>query len=103
MFVVPVPVSVGVRANLQCSQEVACLSQSGPGSVQLLQQFILCLLQCGDLSLSCPDVLLPLLHLLLQPSHLRQINRNGYPERLGRIHNLHSVTLMAAASVQQKA
>lgn len=59
-----------VLADLQCSQQVAGLSQSGPGSIQLLQQFVLRLLHCGDLSLSCPDVLLPPLHLLLQPSHL---------------------------------
>lgn len=60
-----------VHADLQCSQQVAGLSQSGPGGVQLLQQFVLRLLQRGDLSLSCPDVPLPLLHLLLQPSHLQ--------------------------------
>lgn len=64
-------VCVFVRADLQGSQQVAGLSQPGSGSVQLLQQFVLRLLQRGDLSLGRSDVLLPLLHLLLQPSHLR--------------------------------
>lgn len=58
-------------ADLQCSQQVARLSQPSSGSVQLLQQFVLRLLQCGDLSLSASNVLLALLHLLLQPRHLR--------------------------------
>ena len=60
-----------VSADLQCSQQVTGLSQSGPGSIQLLKQFVLRLLQRGDLPLRRPNVLLPLLHLLLQPSHLR--------------------------------
>lgn len=58
--------------DLQSSQQVAGLSQPGPGSIQLLQQFVLSLLQGRDLPLSCCEVLLPLLHLLLQTRHLHR-------------------------------
>lgn len=56
--------------HLQGRQQVAGFSQACPGSVQLLQQLVLRLLQCADLSLGSPDVLLPPLNVLLQPSHL---------------------------------
>lgn len=62
--------SAFVRGDLQCSQQVAGLPQSGPGGVQLLQQLVLRLFQCADLSLSFPNVLLSLLYALLQPEHL---------------------------------
>lgn len=76
-----------MSSDLQCSQEVAGLPQSGPGGVQLLQQFVLRVLHRGDLSLGRHDVVLPLLHPLLQPSHLRHVGQ-GYPQRLKQIHNL---------------
>lgn len=66
-----------VRADLQGRQQVAGLSQSGSGGVQLLQQFVLRLLQRGDLTLGRPHVLLALLHLLLQPGHLRRGQADG--------------------------
>lgn len=65
------------RSYLQRSQQVAGLSESGPRGVQLLQQFVLRLLQGGDLALRCPEVLLPFPHLLLQPVHLQE----GWTER----------------------
>lgn len=58
------------HAHLQRRQQVAGFSQASPGSVQLLQQLVLRLLERADLSLGGPDVLLPPLNILLQPSHL---------------------------------
>lgn len=58
------------HAHLQRCQQVAGFPQSGPGGVQLLQQFVLRLLQRADVSLGVPDVLLPPLNALLQLSHL---------------------------------
>lgn len=79
-----------LSSDLQCSQEVAGLPQSGPGGIQLLQQSVLRVLHRGDLSLGGLDVVLPLLHPLLQPSHLQHV-RQGYPRRRKQIHNLHIV------------
>lgn len=75
-FVVHVQSLVGLKTttkwalHLQGRQQVAGFSQACPGSVQLLQQLVLRLLQRADLSLGGPDVLLPPLNVLLQPSHL---------------------------------
>ena len=89
------------HVNLQSSQQVAGLSQSGPCCVQLLQKLVLCLFQCRDLSLSCSDVLLPLLHLLLQPNHLQggEIDKQlSETEKINHIHNLFSVPYKALLS-----
>lgn len=86
-------------SDLQSSQQVAGLSQSGPGSVQLLQQLVLRLLQRGDLPLGCFNIILPLLYFLLQPRHLQggQTDRQSEAERTDSVHTLLSVTLQAVA------
>lgn len=96
-----------VQGDLQSSQQVTGLPQSGPGGIQLLQQLVLRLLQSGDLSLSHPDVLLPSLHLLLQPSDLWVGVGWGQPDQRTGLdreadHELHAATHEAVFSVWRK-
>lgn len=57
--------------HLQVGQQVAGLSHSGPGGVQLDLQLLLSLPQAADLRLRRAQVLLALPHQLLQVGHLR--------------------------------
>lgn len=63
--------------HLQVGQQVAGLSHSGPGGVQLDLQLLLSLPQAADLRLRRAQVLLALPHQLLQVGHLQYHSSEG--------------------------